>query len=94
MTEKPTPKEVSDSLTGFDEIAIKQKFGDPLKKLADDDQTQFLRALVFVIRRRDGKPDSEAFHIAQSITLGAISDEFRGEDAEADFGEQPSTTKP
>lgn len=98
MSKKPTPQEVAESLTGFDEIAIKQKFGSPLKQLGDEDQTQFLRALVFVLRRRDEKKDAEAYHIAQSMTLGEVSAEFTNpteeEQAEADFVEQPPTTKP
>lgn len=94
MSKKPTPQEVSESLTGFDEIAIKQKFGDTLKRLGDDDQTQFLRALVFVLRRRDDKSDAEAYHLAQSLTLGEVADEFSQDDAEADFGKQPRTKKP
>lgn len=98
MSKKPTPQEASESLTGFDEIAIKQKFGSPLKQLGDEDPTQFLRALVFVLRRRDGKADAEAFHLAQSMTLADVSAEFTNptveEQAEADFVEPPRTTKP
>ena len=91
---KITANELSKSLTGFDEIAIKQKFGVSLNALIQYDQTQFLRALVFVLRRRDGKLDAEAFHIAQSLGLGDVQAEFGDEDAEADFEEQPTTTTP
>lgn len=96
MSSKPTPQEVAESLTGFDEIAIKQKFGMALKPLGDEDQTQFLRALVFVLRRRDGKQDAEAFHLAQAATLSEVSAQFQqpGEEAEADFVEPPRTTTP
>lgn len=95
MSSKPTPQEVAESLTGFDEIAIKQKFGMALKPLGDEDQTQFLRALVFVLRRRDGKQDAEAFHLAQSATLAEVSEEFQQPGAaDEDFEEQPPTTKP
>lgn len=90
----PTPKEVSESLTGFDEIAVKQKFGAPPTTLAQEDQTQFMRALVFVLRRRDGKTDPEAFHLAQTMTIGELAEAFSLEDAEADFVEPPLTMTP
>jgi len=93
-TKKPTLKEVSQSLTGFDEIAIKQKFSTSLAQLSQDDATQFARALAFVLERRDGKNDAEAYHIVQTDTLAKINARFREEDAEADFSEPPTTTAP
>jgi hypothetical protein len=96
---KPTPTEVSESLTGFDEIAIKQKFGVPIRKLAEEDQTQFLRALVFTLFRRDGQADPAAHHAAQSLTLTEVTEKFmipktKAQKADADFDEQPPTTTP
>lgn len=98
MTKKITPTEATESLTGFDEIAIKQRFGTPVGLLGQQDPTQYMRALAFVIYRRDGKPDAEAYQMAQDARIGDLNDMFaspkKKDDPESDFGEQPPTTKP
>lgn len=93
---KQTASMVSESLTGFDEIAIKQHFGATIRGLTQDDPTQYLRALVFVLERRAGKKDPEAYHVAQSMSLIEVKDRLpmAADDADADFDEQPRTTKP
>lgn len=99
MTKKaPTATEVTQSLTGFDEVVIKQKYGSPLTRLGQEDPTQFLRALTFILLRREEKTDAEAFGLSQSMTLAEVSAKFSPEpvekDAESDFVTQPSKTTP
>lgn len=94
MSKTLTANEVSESLTGFDEIAIKQQFGGTIRTLTQEDPTQYMRALVFVLERRGGKKDAEAYHVAQSMSLIEVKDRLPQEDANADFDEQPTTTTP
>lgn len=91
-----TVEELADSLTGFDEIAIKKAFGAPFAVLAPNekgqggDVFQFLRALVFVHRRRDGESDVTAYNSAQGMTTGEVNGYFADESAES--GKDDSTT--
>jgi len=91
-----TVEELSDSLTGFDEIAIKKAFGVPFAALAPNekgqggDVFQFLRTLVFVHRRREGDTDVTAYNAAQGMTTGEVNAYFADESAES--GKDDSTT--
>lgn len=91
-------KEVLDSVTGFDEIAVKQKFGAPLSELMKSDGLQGARALIFVMEKHDGKSDPEAFHVCQSLRVADVNDRFSTEDSAegvaSDFVEPPHTTMP
>lgn len=90
--------EAVESATGFDELAVKQKFGTPLGELLERDRLQGLRAIVFIQTRRDGKKDDEAYHIAQSLPLSDLKARFAEQDPEGDpeedFVEPPRTTTP
>lgn len=84
-----------ESMTGFDEIAVKQKFGAPLDSLLQQDRLQGLRAIVFVEIRREGKKDDEAFHRTQELSIKEVNARFiKPDDGLADFDEKPSTTTP
>lgn len=91
---KQTANEISESLTGFDEIAIKQHFGGTIRDLSKEDPTQYMRSLVFIIERRGGKKDPDAYHAAQSMSLAEIGSRFGDSNADEDFDEQPRTTTP
>ncbi len=83
-----TADEMFESLNGFDEIAIRQRFGVPIGSLAKEAETepfQFIRALAFVAERRAGKPDDEAFNAAMTLS---------GRDALAYFHDQPIELDP
>lgn len=80
-TTSPEPVSVQEmvgSLTGFDEIAIEQKFKGELNNLGP---TMTMRALVFVQERRAGADDKAAYGEAMRMTLSAINDRFRDDDA-------------
>lgn len=84
-----TTEELADSLTGFDEIAIKKAFGATLSELSPDqkgqggDVFQFLRALIFVHRRREGENDITAFNTAQNLRTAELNGYFAEESAES-----------
>lgn len=68
--------EVTESLTGFDEIAIEQAFGAGIADLLDSKATTAARALLFVLRRRAGMKDNEARKAVMEMRLGDVQDEF------------------
>ncbi|KAA1424310.1 hypothetical protein [Nocardioides antri] len=74
--------EVIETLTGFEEIAIEKQFGNNWQDLAGDAQTMFLRALVFVLLRRDGKNDLEAKQEVMEMTLRECKDRFLDDEEE------------
>lgn len=84
-----TVEELADSLTGFDEIAIKKAFGVPFSALAPNEKGvggdifQFLRSLIFVHRRREGDNDVTAYNAAQAMTTGEVNGYFAEESAES-----------
>lgn len=72
------------SLSGFDELAIAARFKAELGELS---QTMMMRALAFVIYRRDGKDDAEAYGAAMRATLGEVKGLFAaGSDEDDDPG--------
>jgi hypothetical protein len=95
MSSDQTVEELADSLTGFDEIAIRKAFGatfaslSPNEKGEGGDVFQFLRALVFVHRKREGDNDITAFNAAQGLTTGEVNSYFAEESAES--GKDDST---
>lgn len=66
-------EEVAKSLTGFDEIAIRQAFK---ADLSDMGETTMMRATWFIVRRREGALDVEAFREAMTMTLGDLMPRF------------------
>lgn len=64
------PSEVVQSLTGFEELGIEKEFdGLSLAALKERDSIRFLRALVFVHRRREGDRSGEAYQHAMNLAL-------------------------
>lgn len=88
-----TAEEVLDSLTGFDEMAIKQHFGAPISDLSND-QSMLARALVFVLKRRDGSTDDDARNLVLGMSLKDVLGYFSEESAESGKDEPQSETKP
>ena len=87
---KPSADEVTESLNGFDEIAIEKAFGKPLTELSD---TMAARALVFVLRRRDGMDDKDARREVMQMALGVVMDSFAEEgDTEGKDEPEPERT--
>lgn len=93
MSVQFTAEEVADSLTGFDEMAIKQHFGSTLTKLAED-QSMLARALVFVLKRRDGANDDDARNDALGMALKEVMSHFADESVESGKDESSSEPQP
>lgn len=95
-----TTEELADSLTGFDEIAIKKAFGVPISALSPDqkgqggDVFQFLRALIFVHRRREGENDITAYNSAQNLRTAELNAYFADESAESGKDSSAPETPP
>lgn len=89
-THQMTAEEFFDSITGFDEMAIKKAFGRPVVKLAEEDQIEFARALIFVAQRRAGESDTQAKDSALNMTLGEVNRYFADEEPEA-MPEEPTS---
>ncbi|WP_062208846.1 hypothetical protein [Demequina oxidasica] len=84
-----TAEDFFKSITGFDEIAIQKAFGASFVDLRND-QFRFLRALVFVDLRRDGKKDADAYTEVMGLGIGAVDGWFADVEAEV-FPEEPVT---
>lgn len=81
---RPTPDAAFESLTGFDEIAIAKYFGAEITTMRER-PFFFMRALLFVAARREGKTDAEAYRHAMEMPTGAVNDSFRTGDDESDY---------
>lgn len=81
---EPVPvMETVKSLTGFDEIAVAQVFG---KEFTDLSATGTARAALFVLLRRKGSSDSEAYRTAMGVSLGRLDGLFVKDDEDAPVG--------
>jgi hypothetical protein len=79
--EKPEIEDLIKGLTGFDEIAIEQKFKDSILNLGP---SMTMRAIKFVLLRREGLDDKTAYGEAMRLTLQAVKDVFRWDDEAGD----------
>ena len=78
--ERLDPEQVAGSCTGFDELAIERAFGRELTDLGES--TRALRALLFVVHRRDGMSDPDAYRSAMSLTLDELMGHFEQPDGD------------
>ena len=83
-----TVDEVTDSLTGFEEIAVEQKFGLDPNALLNEKPIRGMRALATVLVARDLRkndvkdPDGKAYKHVMGMTLKQVGDFFPDADAE------------
>lgn len=80
--DRPTIDEFIDTLTGFEEIAIKGAFGEKPAELGAHDRTGVVRSLFFVAKKREGLKDNEAKHAALAATIGEVQAIFSDDDDE------------
>lgn len=97
MTHAQTLGDFGDSLTGFDEIAIAQRFGRTITEMTSD-FSMFTRALIFVAKRRDGANDEEAWTGAMELAFLDVSTFFAeatpAEDEAEDAGDSGKDEEP
>lgn len=85
-----TAEQVFDSVTGFDEIAIAQKFGLTVMELAEKDGSMFVRSMIFIAKRRDGATDDEAWQAAMGMSTKDYTT-FFAEPTEEEAGKDEAT---
>lgn len=88
MNETETPDlldadAVAKSINGFDQIAIRQVFRERLDQLASD-STMFMRALLFVLERRGGRSDPDAFRDVMTMPLDDVVERFADAGSDTD----------
>lgn len=69
---------LSKSINGFDQIAIRQMFRERLDQVAAD-STMFMRALLFVLAKRDGANDGDAYRSVMLLPLDEVIGRFKGD---------------
>lgn len=80
--EKYDPEKLIESFTGFDEIAIETYFRKSFAAMGQS--TMALRAAQFVVNRRSGMKDNEAYKACMNITFGELTANFvKGADDES-----------
>lgn len=82
VAEKIDPDALAKSLNGFEEIAIRAMFRAKLEDLAQD-STMFMRALVFVMHKRGGMKDSDAFQTVMATALDEVVAQFGAPEEES-----------
>lgn len=90
---KPTAEDAFNSLTGFDEIAIEKRFGLSDYTTIESQSGKWMRAMVFVLKRREGLNDLDAYNAAMSMSLGELNDQFATDDeTDRDFDPENPTS--
>lgn len=82
-------KDIFESLTGHDELAIAQRFGHTVTELASSNASMFGRSLAFAAKRREGVGDEEAYTAAMNMPMKdvlALADDDGDDDSDADSG--------
>lgn len=80
------------SINGFEQIAIRQTFRERLDSLAGDG-TMFMRALLFVLEKRDGASDGDAFRNVMLLGLDDVVSRFKGDDAAPDEDDEDAVAE-
>lgn len=86
-----TADEVLDSLTGHDEASIAQHFGKNVGAMIGVDGVTLGRALVFVVKRREGMNDDDARNAAMDMTFKVVTGEFFAEETDEQGKDEPAS---
>jgi hypothetical protein len=81
VSEKLDPQEFSQTLNGFDELAISRMFGSDISELA---ATLQVRALEFVRLRREGMKDRDAHRRVMEMLRVELEEQWKNDNSEAD----------
>lgn len=80
---------IINSFTGWDEMAIEQMFRRSFARMGES--TLSLRSVDFVVRRRAGAADKDAYRACMAMTYGELIQRYQGEpEPEAVVGEEDS----
>lgn len=80
MTHEMTAEEFVNSVNGYDEIAVKKRFGKKPIPLGEEDKFDFVRALIFVAERRKGLTDDAAYEACMAATYAEAGNYFADDD--------------
>lgn len=96
MSQVPqTSDEVFDSITGHDEMAIAQHFGQTVGDLLVTNPSMYTRALAFVVKRRAGVNDDDARNAVLEMPMKDVFTFFATEaDEESGKGEPAPEQEP
>lgn len=83
--EKLNLEETLRSMNGFEEISVRKMFRCGISEL---DGTSAARAAIFVVTRRDGMGERDAFNFAMNLTIGGLEDRIAGGGAQEDPDEE------
>ena len=72
---KLDPERLFRSVNGFELIAVEQCFRKRMKDLADD-ELQLMLALMFVVRKREGMADADAFRTTMTEPIDDVTGRF------------------
>lgn len=72
------------TLTGFEEQAIEDRFGRTIADLLSQDAVKACRALLFVLARRAGDKDGDAYKAVMEFRLKDVDSRFQSEDEDQD----------
>lgn len=93
-TNKASVLEVADSTTGFEEQEVIGAFAQPLGTLQLADGATWARALVFILKRREGVIDVDAKAAVMAMTIKDVWDTFADESPESGKDEAASEQPP
>lgn len=94
--DRPTADDILESITGFEEVAVEKAFGaDPIELAQGNKFMKFTRALVFVVKKREGLNDVQARQAAMEMPLSVLQDFFAEatDDVEEEAPKAPSTRR-
>jgi hypothetical protein len=86
MTATMSANALTDTINGFDELAISKAFGEDITTLKGK-PLMFLRAMAFVDHRRQGMKDAPAYKAAMLILSKDLADYFPDDPQESDPSE-------
>ncbi|KRB73081.1 hypothetical protein ASE01_20105 [Nocardioides sp. Root190] len=75
------------SLTGHEEIAIEERFGEPIGRLMASALSKAGRALLFVVETRTGTKAAEAHKTVMAMRLDEVNARFFDDDEDDDADE-------
>jgi hypothetical protein len=89
-TSPDTATDVALSLNGYDEVAIAKYFGADYTELQQR-PIMLLRSLMFVVERRGGSKDVEAYKTAMQATGTEVNAYFPDDPTAEDQGDEPES---
>lgn len=93
-TKKLSVIEVADSVTGYEEREVLEQFDRPLGDLQFTNSAAWARALVYVLKRREGTNEIDALDAALKLAFKDVWSVFDTESAESGKDEPDSVQLP